>query len=584
MNNKPIDFDATTELRNIVKNDKIIDILTKSELRRLKADVKAGSRLKDSQIIINATNRLSNSSTNSSSNKKRKNCDDTAIKHSTMVPPQRSSILRKAMLHRNKRFKSKKHYDSDDTESSVTPDDSLSSENLSSGNDVTDNDNDNNITSGFIKHMNNEFQNRSFMNKQKKILNATCKKNKIDCDKIIEAKFNEFDTEWFYKAIYRLDKLEGKEYFDQEDKIEKRFKLLKSLQENNMYHNFNSNISDDITKEVLSSKHSENVKSILLNKLYNTTNESIEEYQKCLIWANTILNLPTEVKSTKQDISTSIKKLHEKLNASMNGMDDVIRQILQAVCTILTDPDNSGYILTLVGQPGVGKTTISTLISEAIGMGFGQISCGSINDQAIITGHGSTYIGSKPGIFTQIQIASKQMDNVVLLDEMDKLPDSKIIPILLHILDKSQNNRFKDAFCPEVDVDLSKNLYIIAVNSIDSFDDALKDRLKIVNVTGYNIEQKCQICVKHIIPKIMRKTKINKIIEYDAMKRCIQSISPNISGVREIERFIGDIYEKLALINYMGPSYFNMGENFDINNFKTIKLDLICKLTNIQLL
>lgn len=208
-------------------------------------------------------------------------------------------------------------------------------------------------------------------------------------------------------------------------------------------------------------------------------------------------------------------------------------------------------------------------------MGFGQISCGSINDQAIITGHSSTYIGSKPGFFTQQLIKSKQLDNVLLLDEMDKLHDTKIVPLLLQILDKSQNHRFKDAFCPEIDVDLSKNLFVVTVNSIDFFDAALKDRLKIINVSGYTIEQKFQICIRHIIPKIMKKTGICIAIDHDTILKYIRLISPENCGVRDIERFFSDIYEKLLLIKIMNINTF-FDEPFD--KIKIIDDNLIIKL------
>jgi ATP-dependent Lon protease len=337
-------------------------------------------------------------------------------------------------------------------------------------------------------------------------------------------------------------------------------------------------------KNIISSKHSEDVKRILLNKMYNVTVESIEEYQKALNWIDTVLSIPTEIKSSNLNIKQSIINLDHKLRQHLHGMDKVIKQILQAVCTILSDPKSEGYILTLVGPPGVGKTTISSLIAEAIGMGFGQISCGSIADQATIVGHGSTYIGSKPGVFTQCLINNGQLDNVILLDEMDKMPDSKILPMLLHVLDRSQNNRFKDAFCPEIDVDLSKNLYIVAVNSLDCFDEALKDRLKIVQIDGYDIEEKVDIVVKHTIPRLITKTSINIQIDPKIIRQCINVISPSLSGVRDLERFFGDIYEKLLLIKHMGAKLFDLPGSFDINKIQMIDMVLIKKLSNIKMI
>lgn len=406
--------------------------------------------------------------------------------------------------------------------------------------------------------------------------------SKISTYKVAEANFCDDDAMWLYKNIQRLDDMNGRDKFDLEDEIERRFMFLKFLQSNKLDKNFYkmNNNEKDVTKEIILSSHSDQTKQMLLDKMYNVTSSSIEEYQKTLNWLNTILKIPTSVspmnkKFTSEKIRLTLGKLYDNLINNLFGMDDVIQQIMQAVCTILIDPDNKGYILAMIGPPGVGKTTISSLIAKSIGMGFGQISCGSINDQAIITGHSSTYIGSKPGFFTQQLIRSGQLDNVILLDEMDKLTDAKLIPILLQILDKTQNERFKDAFCPEIDIDLSKNLFVITVNSVDNFDAALKDRLKIINVNGYTVEQKLQICVKHIIPKIMKKTGIDIPIDNCTINKYIEIISPESSGVRELERFFGDIYEKLLLIKIMRVNTF-FNEPFD--TIKVIDDKLIIKL------
>jgi MoxR-like ATPase len=405
--------------------------------------------------------------------------------------------------------------------------------------------------------------------------------NKVDISMILKANFSKDDAIWFYKNIKRMSHLDASEKFKLEDIVEKRYKLLTSLQKAGMYTKFTKGVERDIMHDILASKHSDSVKSVLINRMCNVSYESIDEYQKALNWMDTILSIPTDTKSSNNNIDKSIKTLYDNLTTRLYGMDSTIREILQAVCTILNDPDNKGYILALVGPPGVGKTTISSMISEAIGMGFGQISCGSINDQATITGHGSTYIGSTPGVFTQYLINNGQLDNVILLDEMDKIHNSKIIPILLHILDKSQNSRFRDAFCPEVTIDLSKNLYIVAVNSIDGLDRALTDRLKIVNVTGYDIDAKTQICIKHIIPHLNTKTGIKLLINDETVKRYVFKVSPNVSGVRDIERFFGDIYEKLLLVQTMGPTYFGLPKSFDIKKLKTIDTKLIKQLIGI---
>ncbi|VBB18433.1 ATP-dependent Lon protease [Yasminevirus sp. GU-2018] len=422
------------------------------------------------------------------------------------------------------------------------------------------------------------------LNQKMRALRERSSGMKVTVDMIVKANFNKEDEVWFYRNIReRLPMLEGNERFQLEDKIERRYQFLTSLQASNMYTNFFKGGERNIMEEILASKQPDSVKSVLLNRLCSVTYESLEEYQKALGWMDVVLSIPTEVKSAKNDISKSLSTLYHKLKANMHGMDSTIREILQAVCSILTDPDSKGSILTLVGPPGVGKTTISSMISESIGMGFGQVSCGSINDQATITGHGSTYIGSKPGVFTQYLITNKQLDNVILLDEMDKLHDSKIVPILLHVLDKSQNSRFRDAFCPEINIDLSKNLYVVAVNSVDNLDDALKDRLKIVHVNGYDVETKTQICIKHIIPALNKRTGIELHIDEDTVRRCVKKVSPNVSGVRDLERLFGDIYEKLLLITRMGGNLFNLPNSVKIESLKKIDAKLIKQLIGIDI-
>jgi ATP-dependent Lon protease len=406
--------------------------------------------------------------------------------------------------------------------------------------------------------------------------------SQVNLKKVMEAGFNTEDSLWFYKQFKRLQILESNDRFALEDKIENKFNFLINLKNKNMYHMINSNNGIDIiSKRIFDSMHPEHVKHILLNRLLSHNTDSTEEYQKIISWINTVLSIPTEIKIKNKNINLILKKLYDSLSQNMYGMENTIKQILQAVCMILSDPLSQGSVLTLVGPPGVGKTTISTLIADAIGMGFSQISCGSIADQATVIGHSSTYIGSTPGIMTQCMINNKQLDNVILFDEMDKMYDSKILPILLHVLDKSQNSRYKDAYCPEIDIDMSKNLFIIAVNSLDNFDSALIDRMKIIYLPGYNVDQKTQICIKHVIPKLIKKTNINIQTDLNVIKQCIEKVSPEISGVRVIERYFSDIYEKLLLIKNMDPQIYQILYNIPkLSNINKLDLKLIKQLSD----
>jgi ATP-dependent Lon protease len=592
---KPTDIYQQHELANILGHDVMAQI-NGSEMRKLKADIKKGSDIKNSKILKNIAKRcpgLDETIQNIIAGKKTKvsrksrayNYNNNKKTHNNPVldtgTPGTSGPDPVTRTKSRKKIKSKQPRN-DDTDSDYQDD--------------QDDQDDQNYVAGYVKDGFvvsddsdlDDYQgvwNRTRMVKNPglhdklKNIHQDHKNSYVDLEKITTANFNRNDTMWLYKNFQRLESMEGKEKFDLEDKIEKRYNFLKLLQENNMYQHFNSHADRDIMKDVLESKHPEHVKKIILQKINNITMDSIEEYQKAVSWADTIINLPTETKSPRQNIDLLLKNLYKNLTLNMGEMNHVIKEIMQAVCTILNDPINNGYIIALVGPFGVGKTTISTLISKSIGMGFGQVSCGSINDMATIIGHSSCYIGSKPGIFTQIQIATQQLDNVILLDEMNELHDSKIISALIQILDKTQNNRFKDAFCPEVDIDLSKNLYIIAVNSLQGINGALKDRLKIVNVPGYDVRQKISICKNHVIPKIMTKTGIGSKINDQTIKHCIEKISPAVSGMRELERFFGDIYEKLLLIKHMEPIFFDLDRTFNVLDIREIDKHLIKKLT-----
>lgn len=509
MTKRPLNTDLNSDL-DAVLGSELVKLLTSYETRRLKADLKKGIDVRDSPIV------------------------------KRIVEKNKIDAIHPAKKRKTEAIQADYLDESDDSDDS------------------------------FDSHEFDDFISDSEENSVRKF-NHHHKDDCIDMDRVISAKFSEDDTSWFNKNIKRMRLLNGIDRFNLEDTIEKKYNFLIALQKAGIYDP--KKLDRDIVQEILDSKHSNSVKTILINKIQLALNT--EEYQKELNWIDTVLCIPTEIKSSNLGISTIMNNLYKKLSTNMYGMETTIREILQAVCLILTDPNSNGHILTLVGAPGVGKTSISGMIAEIIGMGFGQISCGSINDQAVLTGHSSTYIGSKPGVITQCLINSGQLNNVILLDEMNMIPDSKIVPVLLHILDKSQNFRFKDAFCPEIPIDLSKNLFIISVNSIDGLDKALKDRLKIVHVSGYNVDQKTQICCRHIIPNLNKKTNLNLSIDESVANKCVKFMSNSVSGVRDIERFFSDIYEKLLLIKYVNADIFGFP---DISVHKLKKLDI--KLIN----
>jgi ATP-dependent Lon protease len=430
--------------------------------------------------------------------------------------------------------------------------------------------------------------------------------DKVTIEKVITQRFNDADNQWFYTELKRMRNLEGRDRFMSEDAIQKRFSFLTALMQSGVYdlHAGTDRSDRDILTEIVVSKFSNSIKTTMIEKLQSITqNASPEEYQKNVQWLDTVLRIPTDVKNSDRTPQTIVSDLHKSLKSKMTEMDETIFSVLQAVSSILSDQSNRGYMIALLGPPGVGKTTISNMIADISGMGYGHISCGSINDQSTLIGHGSIYIGSKPGVFLQTIISSKQLNNVIVLDELDKIEDSKIVPILLQLLDPSQNKQFRDAYCPEIPIDMSKNLYIVTLNSLEGLDKALIDRMKIINVKQYNVEQQISICFNHIVPDLNMRYGLNIKIDKPVIDECIKkyvfkmnTTSPSIrrsvkrklleqfeqsdnkekNGMRDAIRFFSDIFERSVLIEYLDSN------NQIINKIKTAKKSLT--ITDIEII
>jgi ATP-dependent Lon protease len=558
------------------------DKLTKSELRRLKIELNKNIDLDNSKVLNDINKRCPELSDTI------RNIINTENKTNTIKRKLKNNNFKPINKRRRKNIEESNNSLTDSLTNSLTNslDDDYSLGDETDYDDLYEEVNDlhNDIIDDNFNSLNKTDKN----NFNKKIFDIRNRylNEKVSLCKVISENFNDNDLLWFYKNINKLEDLEGKEKHDLEEKIQNKYTFLKKLKDNDMYNSI-KNINDNIIDDILKSHHNEKVKNLLLNRVINITDESIEEYQKMINWVKTILSIPTKPKNITTDMNKILNNLYKNLTTNIYGMNHIIKEILKSVSSIMTDPENNGNVIALVGPPGVGKTTISNLIASSIGMGFGHISCGSINDRATIMGHSSTYIGGKPGLITEILRQSGQTNNVIVLDEMDKLPDDKMIPIFLHILDKSQNNKFKDEYCSEIDIDLSKNMYIVSVNSLDKFDKALKNRLKVIRIDGYDLIDKIEICKNYIIPKVMKRTKINATINVKLIKKCIERISPQKSGVRELERFFGDIYEQLLLIkniknNSIVKKFYNKKVQ-NIDDLNIINKELIENLTDISL-
>lgn len=240
------------------------------------------------------------------------------------------------------------------------------------------------------------------------------------------------------------------------------------------------------------------------------------------------------------------------LDSEHSGMCGVKERILEHIAVMKKTSGNQGSILCFVGAPGVGKTSLGKSIANALGRKYQRISLGGISDEAHFRGHRKTYIGAQTGRIMDALKRCKINNPVIVLDEIDKMgrdwrgdPESA----LLEILDPEQNKTFRDHYL-EVDFDLSNVLFIATANSLN-MSNALKDRMEIIEIPGYSIEDKVKIAREHLIKRAAIDTGWNMddiVISDDAIKYLIQNYTSE-QGVRELKREITAILRRALLEN-----------------------------------
>ncbi len=271
-------------------------------------------------------------------------------------------------------------------------------------------------------------------------------------------------------------------------------------------------------------------------------NPASAEYPIHLNYCELLIELPWNI-STKDNFD--LKKAQRILNKDHYGLDKVKERIIEYLAVLKLKNDLKGPILCLYGPPGVGKTSLGKSIAEALGRKYIRVSLGGLRDEAEIRGHRKTYVGAMPGKIIHNLKKVGSSNPVFILDEIDKISsDFRGNPAsaLLEVLDPEQNNTFVDNYL-EIEYDLSKILFIATANSLDTLHPALLDRMEIIEINGYSLEEKVEISRKHLIPKqrIDHGLVNNQLaIDVKAIKKVIEGYTRE-SGVRNLERKIGAI-------------------------------------------
>lgn len=373
---------------------------------------------------------------------------------------------------------------------------------------------------------------------------------------------NEISSKERLKLILE-DIYNEQEMFEIEKRIDNKVKA--TIDENQRQYILKEKIKEikkelgDISlKENEINKIREKIKELNLNeKIKERLEEELDRYQNMIEtspessvirnYIDWLINIPWNTYTLDNE---DLEDILNKLNETHSGLTDLKERFIEYIAVRKKSKNINSPIICLVGPPGVGKTSFVYSLSKALNRNFVKISVGGVNDEAEIIGHRRTYLGASPGRIIKGLKKAKSMNPIFLIDEIDKMTkDQKGDPAstLLEVLDKEQNKYFSDNYIEE-EVDLSNVMFITTANYIENIPEPLKDRLEIIEISGYTELEKLEIVKKYILKKVCKEHGIEslkiEIIDETILKiiRCYTKES----GVRELERVIEKIIRKLV--------------------------------------
>lgn len=258
-------------------------------------------------------------------------------------------------------------------------------------------------------------------------------------------------------------------------------------------------------------------------------------------------------------VNTDFNSAEEILNSDHYGLEKVKERILEQIAVMMNTPDGRSPIICLVGAPGVGKTSLGQSIARAMGRKYQRVSLGGVHDESEIRGHRRTYIGSMPGRIMEAIRRAETSNPVLLLDEIDKTGrDIKGDPsaALLEVLDPEQNSHFHDNYI-DLDYDLSRVLFIATANTTSTIPTPLLDRMEMIDISGYLLEEKIEIALRHLIPEEARANGFEPsdlVFTPEALTAIIDGYTAE-SGVRQLRKMIAKIVRRIVMRKMKGTDY-----------------------------
>ena len=358
--------------------------------------------------------------------------------------------------------------------------------------------------------------------------------------KTLEDSFTE-DEEQYFKSLTKQEKENYKEQFNviinKDNFVPIKFKIL-------------SADLDDYVKQIAFQKYTTLLNMQGSDTEYNKLNHWITSL--CKIPFGNFVEMPVNIHSSTKEIQMYLEKTRSIMNKEIYGHTEAKDQIVRLVAQWIANPNSKGNVIGIHGSPGVGKTTLAKYgICKALNRPFAFISLGGTSDSSYFDGHSYTYEGSSYGKIIDILMKAKCMNPVIYFDELDKVGNSMrgqdIINLLIHLTDSTQNDCFQDKYLSEINLNLSRCLFIFTYNDNNMIDPILKDRMTIIEAQNYTITDKIVITTNHLIPSLTNTFGLQEIcISIDSIKYLIEK-TPKEHGVRNLKRSLENVVSNLNL-------------------------------------